>query len=396
MKLSPELAQEMVHKTIPIIGTNINIMNEEAKIIGSGQADRLFQYHDGAAQAIRQQKTIEIYATDNIPVGTKPGINMPIAFQGRIIGVVGITGHPHEYRQFAQMVKVYVEMLVEQNDLLQHIQGESKAKDLLLLDFVQGRFQDEIELQNASERANVLQLNLSPPFMLILLEVSLPHSNRNQARSSVVDQTARIAHFMQQYIGKKAHARWISHIQSQLFLILFDPAKLSSYPSPWVELKEEITQLLNIWLEELPAIEGMSTSIGVSGLIPYLSHIHAAYADAQFALTAGKHRNRSLLFFDDIGLMELLYALPTQLKKEYAERTIGPVMDKEKWIASFEAFIENNLNVSHAASQLSIQRSTLLNHLKQIYIHTEKDPTNFKQLVELYLAYIFHTEEELG
>ncbi|MBA7514082.1 Carbohydrate diacid regulator [subsurface metagenome] len=63
MKITHQLAQDIVDKTMSILGKNINIMDEKGVIIGSGDKSRLNQFHEGAAQVIKEGKKLEIYFT---------------------------------------------------------------------------------------------------------------------------------------------------------------------------------------------------------------------------------------------------------------------------------------------------------------------------------------------
>ena len=97
MKITHKLAQDIVDKTMKILEKNINIMDENGVIIGSWDKSRLNQYHEGAAQVIKEGKKLEIYSKDiNHLAGAKPGINLPIEHNNKIIGVVGITGEPNK------------------------------------------------------------------------------------------------------------------------------------------------------------------------------------------------------------------------------------------------------------------------------------------------------------
>jgi carbohydrate diacid regulator len=62
MKITHKLAQDIVNKTMSILGKNINIMDENGVIIGLGDKSRLNQYQEGAAQVIKEGKKLEIYS----------------------------------------------------------------------------------------------------------------------------------------------------------------------------------------------------------------------------------------------------------------------------------------------------------------------------------------------
>lgn len=58
--LSYELAQEIVERTMKILNKNINVMNEEGIIIGSGEKERINQVHDGALLVLKKGESVEI------------------------------------------------------------------------------------------------------------------------------------------------------------------------------------------------------------------------------------------------------------------------------------------------------------------------------------------------
>lgn len=52
MIITSELAQQIVDKIMPLVHQNVNIMNSEGVIIGSGQKHRLNDFHKGSKDAI--------------------------------------------------------------------------------------------------------------------------------------------------------------------------------------------------------------------------------------------------------------------------------------------------------------------------------------------------------
>ncbi len=49
MKITYQLAQQIVEHAIKILGININIMNKNGIIVGSGDKNRLNKFHEGVA-----------------------------------------------------------------------------------------------------------------------------------------------------------------------------------------------------------------------------------------------------------------------------------------------------------------------------------------------------------
>ena len=116
MSIDNNTAQKLVEKIMDNIDyeVNINIMNEYAEIIASGDKERIGKIHSGALDAIKNAKTIEYFnSIDSDKESAKPGINMPLIFNNEVIGAVGVTGNPNEIKLIANIVKMITEILIE-------------------------------------------------------------------------------------------------------------------------------------------------------------------------------------------------------------------------------------------------------------------------------------------
>ena len=114
MFLTSALAQQIVDIIMPTAQRNINLMDQQGIIIGSGQPERLHTFHQGALEAIRRNATVEILPNAlNRYSGSHPGLNMPITLNGQLVGVVGVSGHPDEVRDIARMAKMTAELILK-------------------------------------------------------------------------------------------------------------------------------------------------------------------------------------------------------------------------------------------------------------------------------------------
>ncbi len=129
MRINKLLAQDIADKIMQEIPYNVNIMNEKGVIIGSGQKERIGALHNGAARAIEDGNMVTVYQER---AEEKPGVNIPITFQNEIIGVVGISGDPNIVTSLAAIVKVTVELLIEQDKL----NKEQRVKEKVERDFL--------------------------------------------------------------------------------------------------------------------------------------------------------------------------------------------------------------------------------------------------------------------
>lgn len=79
MILTKEMANEIVKRTMAVIGVNINVMNADGVIVGSGDKSRIGQVHEGAKKAIKYRRRIDITEVEMKEYqSARAGINLPI------------------------------------------------------------------------------------------------------------------------------------------------------------------------------------------------------------------------------------------------------------------------------------------------------------------------------
>ncbi len=134
-ELDHDLAQEIVDRTMAILPYNVNVMDSQGLILGSGEPERINTRHEGAQLVLANGRVVEIDGhTAKHLKGVQPGINLPLMHDQRLIGVLGITGEPQLLRTYAELVRMTAEMLVSHR----HQQAEQqwrrqRCDDLLAL-----------------------------------------------------------------------------------------------------------------------------------------------------------------------------------------------------------------------------------------------------------------------
>lgn len=113
MRLEPALGQSIVDRMMQTIPYNINIMNEHGYIIASGDKSRINTLHVGSLDSIKSGQTLPMLHSHGNH--GQPGVNMPVKFKKKIIGVVGITGDPNTVTRLASLLKVATELLISQS-----------------------------------------------------------------------------------------------------------------------------------------------------------------------------------------------------------------------------------------------------------------------------------------
>lgn len=112
--LDHALAQDIVDRAMAILPCNVNVMDYLGIIIGSGEAERLYTRHEGAQLVLANSRVVEIDShTAKQLNGVRPGVNLPLMLDQKLVGVLGITGEPDQVRVYAELVRMTAEMLME-------------------------------------------------------------------------------------------------------------------------------------------------------------------------------------------------------------------------------------------------------------------------------------------
>ncbi len=174
--LDHALAQDIVDRAMAILPCNVNVMDYLGIIIGSGEKERLYTRHEGAQLVLANSRVVEIDThTARQLSGVRPGVNLPLILDHKLVGVLGITGDPNQVRVYAELVKMTAEMLMEhrrqQADQQWRHQRSEDLLSRLLLGETANHLVDEAE-----------QLGLQPqlPRQAVLIELPVEAAHAGQ------------------------------------------------------------------------------------------------------------------------------------------------------------------------------------------------------------------------
>lgn len=398
MKITHKLAQNIVEKTMGILGKNINIMDENGVIIGSGDRSRLNQYHEGAAKVIKEGKKLEIYSKDiNHLVGAKPGINLPIEHNNKIIGVVGITGEPDEVSPFGEVIKMTVEMMLQQEFLLKELQLEQQTRENFIHDLISGRIGNDSDL--FITRGQIVEYDILIPRVALTMDI---YQFEKTAKQS-----------LQTFKGLKEGEIYLQRLKNDVLktiqgIFVNTPQEIVSYTGgdrfvvlKTVNLKDsgEIVRkklfrigekIKNVISQKMK----FKVTIGIGEYHKGIRGLSKSFKEATQALDVGSRLLGAgdIYHIDNLGIGRLLAEIKKESQQEFMEKTIYSTKnDKEKKINEFlletlQGFFDNNLSISQTAKALFIHRNTLLYRLERVEKITGLDPKKFDDAVQLRIA----------
>jgi carbohydrate diacid regulator len=340
MKISHALAQEIVNKVMKVIPYNVNIMNEVGLIIGSGDPARIGSYHQGAIAAIEQGTIVTVYSTEG---GAKPGVNIPIHFRNRIIGVIGISGDPEIVSPFAELVRVTGELLVNQEFLFKERRIKEQMKEEFLYQWV---FRNEDYDTAFIDNGETLGITLGLSRKAVIVKGSM------EKETLLLD-----------------HQEFMLRLNTNTILFI---APESS------DILKRITIHLGTNFEK----------VGVGGSY---THIAKSVQEAKRAIEISEKLElkekkcyyRNLRFFDYLTNRDIAYSDLNEFYNGLDQNPKGIEL-----LETLVSFIENSGDMNAISKELHIHRNSLAYRLQKIEQLSNRNPKKTIDLFQLFTGYI--------
>ena len=404
MQLLEQIAQEVVEKTSNIIECPISITDNAGIIIGSTDKSRLGIFHQPSLEVIKKNAVID--CTTEIKNTILPGISVPIKFNNKIIGVLGIVGSPREVEKYVHLVKNQVEMMCQeafQNELLDL---KEKMIEMFVYELINYNELNIEKIEQIQQYANLLDINLHKNKVCLLIKINR-FSKLNHTKQGNDEFFNRFQYFRKEVIG---FLKLIFHcdkddivslIDFETFIIIKSLPYKQSYSSLLEGLDDKLMRM-NSFLENKYLA---SVAISVGDINSGIKGIAESYQNAVTALNIeGKNEEKSGVFIYK-ERETLLWLLPKELTPNYREKllkTIKPLIEQDSFDVLSSTFIEYckcNMNISEAARNLYIHRNTLIYRLEKINEITSLATNNFEHCMLLYIAiqcYVENHQKELS
>lgn len=373
--LDTRLAQEIVTRTMRIIPFNVNVMDANGVILASGNAERVGELHAGALLALAKKLTVEIDAAAARKLhGAQPGTNLPLSVGGQVCGAVGLSGAPHEVRQFGELVRLTAEMILEQAALASELQDNSRYREAFVLNLIRNDSAQRPELEGWARR---LGLDLERMQLAFLLELQPEPSAAASALHDIQRLQVRL-------LARRDDALTATVGPSEMVLLdSWDPARKGFESTPQRRL-EALAQLVREECE-LP----FTLSMGIA--LPGLEGAAISYQSARSASRLGRMRNprQQLFSYYGLALPVLLSGLDSGWQAHQLRMPIARLAgDKSRAMlrATLDTWFAHNENSAATAAALGIHRNTLDYRLRRIGELTGLDLARSEDKLLLYVS----------
>lgn len=366
--MDKKIAQTIVDQIMGRLGRNINLMDPTGTIIASGDPKRIGTVHEGALEVVKSGKELLIHSIKRNKTykGTKPGVNLPIFYDGDIVGVVGITGQPEEVMEFGSMVVMMAELLIERYFFQSEIEWVDRLKGFLMEECLK----EQQDIEHIKFKLKIFHLKLEPPYQLVIFHV--------RETKSLIHDTFSAYHQIKNRLRDSPVL--YDFVSESDFVIL----NISHQYTKFQDLVNFVTDVFR----------------------NHFQHVQVGLPTSYFNLEDTHYNYRRTLQAFEMTDDEKVYPdrfeaqlLMSEVKSDYATRYMASRIDDlpDNLIDTLSIYFDNHLNISQSAKKLFIHRNTLIYRLDRVKELVGLDPRQFKDAVELQLAiWLYCTKNKHG
>jgi len=376
MKLNETIARQIVERTMKIIPYSVNVMDEQGRIIGSGDPSRLQQKHEGAVLASTERRVVEIdQATSARLKGVKPGINLPIVHHEQVLGVVGISGEPSQVHHYGELVKMTAELIVEQAELMEQVQWDKRHREELVMQLISAEESDEQKLATIAQR---LDIDINEPRIATIIKLIALDDN-----TLTLEHMQHLVHLLE-YPERNNLVGILSVSEHEV--VVLKPASVIG--DEWNPDKER--QRVKSLLKRINKEAGFRVRVAVGDYFPGINGLTRSYQSAKTTLQVTRKLKGTIFFFHDHQLPVLLSAM--QYQNWQREKLLTPLLELQKHDRqgmlqkTIETYLLLNCDPAKTCQELHIHRNTLRYRLDKINENISLDINKLEDKIHLYLA----------
>lgn len=372
MKIGSKYTQNIVESLNEIINQDVNFMNEEGIIIASTDENRIGKYHGGAKKAIEKKEQVTIYA-DGEYEGALKGINLPVSFEGEIIGVVGITGEEKEVRKYGQIIQRMTEILVKEAAFETKEQSKRDAERYLVEEIVEGK------LNRNSLKTDTYLLNLPPgKYAVVIINV------HEDVRENVQAQGLEIFKKLYNTIKKRLVVEGLLAHNGSKFIAIIQCDDRD-------KVEAEIEDLIN----HVDSKYNISLSCAIGTAYDQFKELKHSFEEAVRSNRTLKYaKGKKIAFYEDLDLEILFAEISKETKNKYIEHIFRNISQEKlsSYSEIIDTYVRKNGSILEASEELYIHKNTLQYRLNKIHHETSYNPRNLRELIILYIAMMLANE----
>lgn len=362
MDIQVQTAHKIVHSMKKIIKQDLNFMNSQGTIIASTDENRINQFHEAALKCIKEHKTI-IIESDQIYIGSKPGINIPVFFNHQVIGVIGITGKPNEVEPYAQVIKQMTEILILENwQRHSHIRQREFNRAII----------ENLIFQKNHTSQTIFSLSIDSQLNFACYKIQPNVINQIDLKEKLLSELEKNPKF-----GQSLYATFID---MNLILLFINHSQ------------EEIEIYLKELIYKFERTDKIDLCFGVSDYF-YSNNQTLEYLNQSQLAQKWSHLNHSkcpVSFYDEMNLGILLLKIEKDAKIRFKNQILKNIPQEDFYFYKdlIQSYGQLNGSIGKIANHFSMHKNTVQYQLNRLRDLTGYNPRHYDDFCILKLAFM--------
>lgn len=381
-------AQNTVKAVSEILSFPISVSDEDGYIIGDTNPSRIGTIHSPSIEVIKENQVI-LFTEEKVAKmeNVLPGVAVPLNFDNKPVGVLGIIGNPDEVEPFGILVKRYVEMMWQetlrmQTENLEAMTLESFVQYLLL--------NNNVSQEQISDYCNLLHIEPSPKRTCIIVDIGdyLLRNVQEKQKSLALEQLKKTLLNCVTRVFDGDQRSVCAFLNTERIVLLKSFRDEENSLTFMKNFRNRSEHLINM-------LEGYSVNnvaVASGNSCPSIEHIKQSYLEADTLMKFGQQLNITPSIFSYYDWEMLLAMLPYHIDPDMRKiliKRLEPLMQDDAFDMlkhNFIVYCNHNMNISKAAKELFIHRNTLIYRLKKIDDITGLCTNRFEHCTLLYFA----------
>lgn len=388
MKNFMQFIQKTVEEVEEISPFPLSISDAEGFIIGDSDPERIGTFHEPSSDVLRQD-TPQLFPKNKLSGrdNVLPGVALPLYFDSKTNGVLGIIGDPNEVLPYAKLIKRHVEVIWQDVTRTQIEELETSLLETFIRYIL---LRETTDPQKITYYCELLHIEPALKRYCILIDIGdalLKRVHGKEQLTEVARFRKTLLETVSQSFSKNTSDPVVFLNAEKIILIKSLPPE-ASYRKQMVDFEQQGQALLQMF----HTLNVANVSVAAGGLCNNLENLDTSFQEAKDLIRYGNKFPVSSGVYSFHQWDTLRTLLPHQvdhLFREKLQTRLEPLYQDKQFSElanSFKVYCHNNLNISSASKALYLHRNTLIYRLQKIEKTTGLDLASFSDCMMLYVA----------
>ncbi|WP_394899682.1 CdaR family transcriptional regulator [Clostridium tertium] len=363
---------KIINRLTPIFTKDVNIIGLDGIIIASSNKKRENTYHEAARISASSNRNI-IITTKNMHMyrGCKCGVNMPITYNNKVIGVVGITGTAEEVIPYGPLIKELVQMIINEIGVETPQKAQKNNEKMYFKEIIQGIQKEDLE--SYKTRAKLLEIDMKVSRKMVVFKMCNNYKNNYKKIEDLLNKCLSSLNVL------------VLNLNNEKIVLLFNNN---------IDIKSYINDLISKM--KLSKTNNYIFIIGKE-CKEILEYERAYYQISLVESIEVGNNFKKVIDVNEYSLKLLIKGISSEYRNRYIEDYYYEVFEgknkaSNEMLKTIKGYFINDMKIGETAKMMYVHRNTImyrLNKLKKMY---GIDITKPYECTKIYLAILIYEE----